>query len=194
MKLYEDTEFGKAVKELFSRLNKIIGADNQHYEDGTFRAYVFGGAAVHIYTNNRSSKDVDVEFSTQIPAFDDEDVVVTFLDDAARRKPLTFDGTFTPTLGLLHDDYIENAEPFMNNKGDALWVYLVSPLDLAISKLGRFAGHDLDDILALAKQGLIEAEALKKAAEFALVSYVGNTTTVQMNIDAAVKAIKEINR
>jgi len=195
MKLYKNTEFGKAVQKLFRSLNEIAddhGSD-QAYIDGQFKAYIFGGAAVHMYTNHRSSHDVDVEFTEYLPAFKDEDVVVMYLDRDAKSKQLTFDDNFTPVLGLLHEDYIDDAVPFMTEKGDVLWVYLVSPLDLAVSKLARFADHDFDDIKALARAGLVGAESLRERAEFALGAYVGDTVTVSTNIRLAVDAVSAIN-
>ena len=194
MQLYKNTEFGKAVQKLFKSLNEIADEyeGDQKYADGQFKAYIFGGAAVHIYTNHRSSRDVDVEFTEYLPAFRDEDVVVMYEDSDGISKQLTFDNNFTSALGLLHEDYIDDAVPLMTDKDNSLWVYLVSPLDLAVSKLGRFADHDLDDIKALARMGLISAEPLRKRAEFALGAYVGDTRPVSTNIKQAIEAVHAI--
>ena len=194
MNLFSETEFSKAVRKLFERLNQIAMAEDGVYADGFFKAYVFGGAAVHLYTNSRSSHDVDVEFSRYLPAFREEDVVVSFVDENGRPQQLTFDENFSSTLGMLHENYQEDAVPFFTEPGQSLWVYLVSPLDLAVSKLGRLAGHDLEDIKALAGMGLISAEGVRERAEFALAAYVGNTDRAKTNIDIAVKTIKSIGK
>lgn len=59
----------------------------------------------------------------------------------------------------------------------------LSPLDLAVSKLGRFSSQDHDDIVALARHGLIDAASLCQRAEAALTAYVGDTAKVQNTID-----------
>ena len=43
-----------------------------------------------------------------------------------------------------------------------LEVRLLSPLDLAVSKIGRFGERDRGDIAALAENGLIRAEDLRR--------------------------------
>ena len=60
--------------------------------------------------------------------------------------------------------------------------YLLSPIDLAGSKLSRFTGQDRDDILDLAKSGLINAESLKARAENSLVDYIANIINAQNSI------------
>lgn len=68
-------------------------------------------------------------------------------------------------------------------------VRLLSPLDLAVSKLGRFADHDREDIEALARHDLIDATSLRGRAEAALVAYVGDTARVQNTIDIACRIV-----
>lgn len=191
MELYKNTEFGKAIQELFKRLNMLVD-DVDQYPDGHFRAYVFGGAAVHLYTNYRSSHDVDAEFTGSIPSFSDADIVVMYESEDNEQMQLSLDENFTPTLGLLHEDYVDDATPFMVSEGNPLWVYLVSPVDLAVSKLSRFSERDQEDIKTLANKGLITAGSLQERAEFALVSHIGNTSSLETSVELAVQAIKDL--
>jgi hypothetical protein len=54
-----------------------------------------------------------------------------------------------------------------------LAVKLLTPLDLAVSKLSRFSEQDQLDIRALAREWLIDATQLRRRAEEALPDYVG---------------------
>lgn len=60
---------------------------------------------------------------------------------------------------------------------------------LAVSKLGRFAGQDREDIIVLARHGLIDAAGLRQRAEAALTAYVGDTARVQNTIDIACRIV-----
>jgi len=66
-----------------------------------------------------------------------------------------------------------------------LWPKLVkiaAPVDLAISKLGRFAQHDQDDIQDLIDCGFIGFDEFKCLASDAISVYVGNTIPVLANL------------
>jgi hypothetical protein len=71
-------------------------------------------------------------------------------------------------------------------------VRLLSALDLAVSKLGRFSSQDRDDIAALARRKLISSSKLRQRAAEALTGYVGATTRVQGSIDLAVRIVADI--
>jgi hypothetical protein len=68
-------------------------------------------------------------------------------------------------------------------------VRLLSPVDLAVSKLARFAEHDQEDIHALAAEGLLNSKDLKKRAEEALEHYIGNPDLIKLSIALACKMI-----
>lgn len=55
-------------------------------------------------------------------------------------------------------------------------VRVLTPLDLAVSKLGRFPDQEQADIAALACRGLIDATSVESRATEALGGYVGNTS------------------
>ncbi|HEX8009620.1 MAG TPA: DUF6036 family nucleotidyltransferase [Casimicrobiaceae bacterium] len=70
-----------------------------------------------------------------------------------------------------------------------LEVRLLTPLDLAVSKLSRFGEQDQADIRALARAGLIDAAGLRRRAEEALPDYVGNLDRVRAAIKIACRLV-----
>lgn len=155
------------------------------------RMYVAGGAALHFYTGERVSRDIDASFSHRLALPDDLEAAFRDSDGAARL--LYFDRQYNDTLGLLHEDAHEDSKPLKLEGIDSrfLDVRLLTPLDLAVSKIGRFSQQDRDDIAALARNGLISATKLRRRAEEALRGYVGNTARVQGSIELACRIVNE---
>ena len=155
------------------------------------RMYVAGGAALHFYTGERVSRDIDASFSHRLALPDDLEAAFRDSDGAARL--LYFDRQYNDTLGLLHEDAHEDSKPLKLERIDSrvLDVRLLTPLDLAVSKIGRFSQQDRDDIAALARNGLISATKLRRRAEEALRDYVGNTARVQGSIELACRIVNE---
>ncbi|WP_305906288.1 DUF6036 family nucleotidyltransferase (plasmid) [Methylomarinum sp. Ch1-1] len=188
MKLHTETSFAKAIQEIFTRISEMIPDEFNK----SVHAIVAGGAAVHFYTGARTSHDLDAEFTHRIIL--PQDLVVIYQDEQDQQeKELVFDVNYTPVLGLIHEDYIQDAvyvySPGENKK---LKIYVLSPVDLAVSKLSRYSDNDKADIEALAKEKLFTAEELKQRAEHALTGYIGATNMVLMNIQDAVKRVGEI--
>jgi Nucleotidyltransferase of unknown function (DUF6036) len=156
------------------------------------RMYVAGGAALHMYTGERVSRDIDATFSHRIALPENLEVAYRDADGAARL--LYFDQQYNDMFGLLHEDAREDSLPLTIDGIDPqiLAVRLLSPLDLAVSKLGRFSSQDRDDVAALARHKLITSSKLRRRAEEALVAYVGDTTRVQGSISLAVKIVADI--
>lgn len=153
--------------------------------------YVAGGAALHFYTGERISRDIDAAFSHRIALPDDLEVAYRDADGAARL--LYVDRQYSDTFALLHEDAYEDSEPLTLAGIDpaVLDVRVLSPLDLAISKIGRFSSQDRDDIAALARRKLIHSTPLRKRAEAALIAYVGDTARVQGSIDVACRIVAD---
>lgn len=158
------------------------------------KMYVAGGAALHLYTGERVSRDIDAAFSRRIALPENLEVAYRDADGAARL--LYVDRNYSDAMGLLHEDAYDDAEllALADLSSDALEVYLLSPLDLAVSKLGRLSSQDRDDIAALARRRLISEKSLRKRAEEALVAYVGDTRRVQGSIDIACRIVHDIER
>jgi len=69
-------------------------------------------------------------------------------------------------------------------------VRALSPVDLAVSKVGRFEDHERDDIATLSHHGLINERAVRRRGEEALSHYVGNTARVRTSLELACKVIR----
>jgi hypothetical protein len=75
-----------------------------------------------------------------------------------------------------------------------LEVRLLTPLDLAVSKIGRLSSQDREDIAALAHHRLIRSAPLRKRAEAALGGYVGDTVRLRGSIDVACRVVEDIEQ
>lgn len=75
-----------------------------------------------------------------------------------------------------------------------LQLYVLSLVELAVSKIARWADNDRDDIAALARHGLITAESLEQRANDAidLAGYVGQITMLRYNVRNAVALAKQV--
>lgn len=153
------------------------------------RMYVAGGTALHFYTGDRVSADIDAVFSHRIALPDGLDVAYRDADGAARL--LYFDRQYNDTLGLMHEDAQQDSLPLILDGVDAsiLDVRLLTPVDLAVSKLGRYSSQDRADIESLARRGLVTAAALEARALAALGGYVGDTKRLRGNLDSAVRSL-----
>ena len=183
-------EYIAAFREVVSRIRKSLSGLPRRVLP--IRMYVAGGAALHMYTGERVSKDIDATFSRRIALPEDLEVAYRDADGAARL--LYFDRQYNDTLGLLHEDAQEESVPLVLEGGDTdvLEVRLLSALDLAVSKLGRFASQDRDDVAILARRKLITSTALRRRAEEALGNYVGDTRRVQGSIELACRIVADI--
>ncbi|MFD2274753.1 DUF6036 family nucleotidyltransferase [Undibacterium arcticum] len=73
-------------------------------------------------------------------------------------------------------------------------LFLLSPLDLAVSKIARFEGPDRADIASLAREKLIYPKALAERAEEAISYYVGSTERVRSNLREAIRVVETAQR
>lgn len=175
--------FGKLMRKLQDALAPKRGKP--------VTVYVAGGAALHLYTGARYSTDVDARIDlpkVALPA----DLKVAYEGPDGLPKLLHYDMQYNETFGLLHEDVHTDAVPIQVRGLDPkrLDIRLFSPVDLAVSKLSRFATHDQEDIVALAKAGLIDADSLRRRAEEALPGYVGHVQRLRSSLDVACRMIK----
>ena len=75
---------------------------------------------------------------------------------------------------------------------EVLEVRLLTPTDLAVSKIGRLTSQDRDDIAALARRGLVHSASLRKRAEEAVANFVGDTTRLRGNIETACRIVADV--
>lgn len=158
------------------------------------KMFVAGGAALHLYTGQRLSDDIDASFSHRIALPENLEVAYAGADGAAQL--LYFDRQYNDTLALLHEDAYDDSQQLKLDGIDAavLDVRLLSPLDLAVSKLSRFSEQDRDDILELGKLKLVHSDALRARAQAALAGYVGDTGRVRGSIDIACRILGDLEK
>jgi hypothetical protein len=154
--------------------------------------YVAGGAALHFYTGERVTQDIDAAFSKRIALPDKLEVSYRDADGAAQL--LYLDRQYSDTLALLHEDAYRDSEPLAlpGLEAAVLDVRLLTPTDLAVTKIGRFTSQDRDDIAALARRGLVHSASLRARAEAAVRNFVGDTTRLRGNIATACRIVADI--
>jgi hypothetical protein len=185
-------EFLAAFRELAGRIASTLTQVSKRALP--IKMYVAGGAALHLYTGERLSNDIDASFSHRIAL--PEDLEVSYVGPDGNAQLLFFDRQCNDTLGLLHEDAYDDSLPLQLDGIDAavLDVRLLSPLDLAVSKLGRFSEQDRNDIIALAKLKLVESGRLCARAQSALAGYVGDIDRVQGSIEIACRILEDLEK
>jgi hypothetical protein len=177
-----------AFAEVVSRIQQTLKGSRP--DAFPIRMYVAGGAALHLLTGARVSEDVDAVFSKRV--LFGEEIEVSYRDPDGRARLLYLDRNYNDTLGLLHEDAQKDSRsidiPGIDKK--LIDVRVLSPIDLAVSKLSRFADQDREDIMLLAREGLIASASLRKRAEEALGGYVGDLSSVRNSIDIACRLIE----
>ena len=176
-----------AIQELFDR-----EASRIEPRTAPIMVYVAGGAAVHFWTRARVTGDVDAEFATRyLPS----ETIVIYRSPDGEDKPVYIDRQYNSMFGLLHEDYRENAFRVGERLGGGrvFDIHVLSPLDLAISKVVRWAENDQEDVMELARQGLLDPDELEAKANEALATAVGfNARMVAMNITDAVDHVRRL--
>jgi hypothetical protein len=185
-----DPAYWRAFAELMSRIEAALG----NYKGPPVPVYIAGGAASHIYTGSRLSADIDATLGRRLLLPDD--LQVMYKAEDGKHRTLYFDRQYNDTLGLMHEDAHAESVPIevpgVNRK--RLDVRVLSPVDLAVSKLARYADPDQEDIKALARAGLLDSRELRRRAEEALVGYIGRLNDVRISIDQACRMVDEIVR
>lgn len=183
-------EYVAAFREIVNRIARPLATLPKRVLP--IRMYVAGGAALHMYTGERVSRDIDASFSHRIALPENLEVAYRDADGAARL--LYFDRQYNDMLGLLHEDAQDDSIPLALEGIDPgiLEVRLLSALDLAVSKLGRFESQDREDIASLARHKLITSTKLRRRAEEALGGYVGDTARLQGSIELAVRVVADV--
>ncbi len=185
-------EYVAAFREIVSRIER--GLANASRRSLPIRMYVAGGAAMHLYTGERVSEDVDAVFSRRIALPDNLEVAYRDADGAARM--LYFDRQYNDTLGLLHEDAQQDSVALTLEGVDpkVIDVRLLSPLDLAVSKIGRLSDQDRADIELLVRRGLVTPSRLRKRAEEAASGYVGDLGRLRTSIEIACRIAEDAVR
>jgi hypothetical protein len=154
----------------------IRSIETQLNQDVSIQVFVAGGVAVNYYAGIRSTRDLDLFFSH--PILPDWKRMVATLDD---NQILYADPNYNPGFGLLHPDFEEAAVLWEGFQSIQLKLKLLSPLDLAVSKLSRFSDIDRGDIIALG--GYFTARDFEVRVQESLKYYVGSTQWIQKDLE-----------
>jgi len=174
---FTHTALAKGLKALFVELEGRLGLY------APMNVYLAGGMAVHLYTATRVTTDIDAEFAGRVSIPNDMMVEVT-LEDGVKRV-VYIDTNYNSSFALMHEDYQDDAIA-VDLGLQHLRVHVLSPVDLAVSKIARFSDHDKEDIATLVHLGLTSADDIERRATAALVGFVGNQNTLKWNLQNAV--------
>lgn len=180
-----DVQLKLAVGEIIHRISASLPELNE-----PIKMYLAGGMAVNFYTGYRPTEDVDASFSARLIL--PKDLVVSFVDDRGRPRMVYFDTNYNTSFALVHpdfefDSYIVKGNEFTDEK---IELRILSPVDLALSKVARFEGNDKEDIAELAHHHLVAPCELEERASEALGYYIGNQSMLLINLREAVEIIR----
>lgn len=171
------------LRRLFEKLEERIGLGRP------VKVFLAGGMAVHLYTAKRVTCDVDAEFGARILLPNDLLVEVTLEDGSC--QVIYFDTNYNPTFALMHEDYQDDAIP-VDLGVEPFYLFVLSPVDLAVSKIARWAPNDREDVAELVRLGLTSADEIDKRARAALGGYVGGQSMLLLNLKDAVQLARDI--
>lgn len=180
---FVSTAYTRAVLELLDRIARTLPTLAEPVV-----AIVVGGTAVHFYSPVRVSSDVEAIFSHRLLL--PPDLVLRWTDDDGADRTLVYDPGFFRDLALIHPDHERDAVDLDLVLSGRLRVRVLSPVDLALSKLARWGARDQSDVEALARAGLLSAAALRTRADEALSYFVGDPRWVKHHIEQAATIIE----
>ncbi len=181
-----------ALKVLVERISAQVRT-NQSID-----AFLAGGVATYFHLQKaggppakaaRYSEDADIHFGRSLIL--NELPVVAYSESDSRERLLALDGSYSIDIGLRHPDCFDDAELLFTSDNKRIRLYLLSPLDLAVTKAGRFQDHDRIDMELMAQAGLLDAEKFHQRATQTLDYLATDPTMVRINIDEATELIKQ---
>ncbi|WP_019503376.1 DUF6036 family nucleotidyltransferase [Pleurocapsa sp. PCC 7319] len=192
---YTQTAFSKAIFEMFENLDSWLTHKYSELPERAVAVYLFGGCAMHLHTQARTSNDVDAELLSipqlQLSTLKQAIQSVDFDDENGFPRSLDWDGGFDLSFAPVDPAYDERATLIHITKSRLIFIYLVSAVDLAVSKLGRFESVDRQDIQRLYQQGLFDEQDFLDIASEAKKYYCVAIDKLQFNIDLTVEFLRE---
>jgi len=171
---------GAALRHLFAQLQEELDLC------GPLRVYLAGGMAMYLYVGKRATDDVDAEFAARVLVPD----LISPVGEEGWGE-LYFDTNYNSSFALLHENYQDDA---LTVDLGLTWIDLrvLTPLDLAISKIARYAPVDREDIADLIRAGLTSASEIEARARDALAGYIGRKEDVLHKLDHALDMARRI--
>jgi hypothetical protein len=183
--LYIHTALAKGLKALLLQLVQKLALNKP------LKVYLAGGMAVHLYTASRVTTDVDAEFGSRV-AIPSDLLIHVELEDGSSQV-VYWDTNYNSSFALMHEDYLIDAIHVQFGV-EPIELYLLSPLDLVVSKIARFSDNDREDIRSLVQAGLTSADLIEKRAQEALGGFVGNIAFLQLNLRDALALAREVEQ
>ncbi len=179
-------EATSALRAIADQLDADVRASG--YSGAPIKMIVAGGLAVHRYCDTRHTGDVDATFTARLMPRG-KPIIGEYRGRDGSPRTLYLDKNFNPAFALLHSNFDEDARewPGLENSGRLVQVFVLSPVDLATSKLSRYSEQDREDILALASVTDLTPEALKARAEDAMIDYIGDKSSLRQNLEDAMR-------
>lgn len=147
------------------------------------KCFIAGGIGVRCYAPVRPTDDLDVFFQGGKVIIPPNTTIGVKMRGESRT--LHFDHQYTPDFGLLHDDFDKRAVPLVPNQRGRLRLFVLHPVDLALSKVVRFEEHDKRDIAALAALGTFDVDAFTRLGEECVKTMIGNQEFARINLKEA---------
>jgi hypothetical protein len=179
-------ELSQALSELLDQMDGSIKRGG--YDGPPITMYLAGGMAVNFYCGTRYTEDVDAFYTRRVHVGPCE---VGYRHRDGKPSFLYLDNNYNPTFGLLHEHHDRDAVEWqgIGNERRKIHLFVLSPVDLAVTKVSRYSPQDREDILALASVGLFSADQLRNRATEALVDFVGDRAPVMTSIDLICRQI-----
>lgn len=184
-----NTSLEDAVREMMQKISKNIRGTSKKVP---VNVYITGGIAIHFHTAARVSKDLDaiIDQNINIPS----KLTVLWQNENGEFEELAYDYNYSPTLGLMHEDYDRRAI-FKFSIDDKLNVYILDPVDLIISKLSRFGEQDQEDIQRIIQNDLVNKSQLEELANDAItIASAGRPETFKLHLALTLEMFDEITR
>lgn len=197
--LYTQTAFSQAIFLMFENLDSWLKENYQNLPHHAVKVYLFGGCAMHLHTGTRTSNDVDAQLqsiSILQPIHTIEKAIqsVDFDDESGLPRSLDWDGGFNLSIAPIDPDYEERAILIHTTKSNLVDLYLVSAVDIAVSKLGRLESVDRTDIKTLYQQGLFTEEEFIQATTEATKYCAVAPDKLEFNVELAINFLREESR
>lgn len=185
-------ELADALGAMLDRIDEALRAAG--YRDEPIIMYLAGGLAVNYWCGTRYTEDVDASFSRRL-------ILPKNLTINYRRKDGTdafiyFDYNYNTSFALLHEMFEEDSVEWtgVGNERRLVQLRVLSPVDLAVSKIARFSEQDQEDIQALGRESLLTVDDLRRRATEALSNYVGDLAGVRLSIDRICRELADATR
>ncbi len=194
--LYTHTAFSQAILEMFENLDSYLSCNYSNLPENAVSVYIFGGCAMHMHTGTRTSNDVDAELQSvkelkPVNAIKQAIQSVDFDDEEGFPRSLDWDGGFSPSIASIAAGYEERAALIHKTKSKLVFLYLVSAVDIAVSKIGRLETCDRQDIKALYRNHLFTLEEFVETAEIARDYCTTAINKLEFNIKMAINLLNE---